>query len=259
MPCAGPCGRWKSATRRSPRKGSANIEYTTATSWQAVAEKRTPKDGEMRSRCPSSSCSSTSSPDLMMVASNEVEMSVPGPDGPRRRHPPDSCDAASVGGRHHRPHQGQPAVAHLVPRVVEDRPRTILTANGAETAARQGRHAVLPPASSRFTRVHRTAHLEQESARLASFPKTRKADLRREHHRRGEDNGRRHRDGKGRPACDEAARIVVQSGQASISYLQRRLRIGFNRAARLVDMMEMEGLVSPAAGGKPREVLVDKA
>ena len=57
---------------------------------------------------------------------------------------------------------------------------------------------------------------------------------------------------------DEAARIVVQSGQASISYLQRRLRIGFSRAARLVDMMEMEGLVSPAAGGKAREVLVDK-
>ena len=57
---------------------------------------------------------------------------------------------------------------------------------------------------------------------------------------------------------DEAARLVVQSGQASISYLQRRLRIGFSRAARLVDMMEMEGLVSPATGGKPREVLVDK-
>ena len=57
---------------------------------------------------------------------------------------------------------------------------------------------------------------------------------------------------------DEAARIIVQSGQPSISYLQRRLRIGFSRAARLVDMMEMEGLVSPAAGGKPREVLVDK-
>ena len=56
---------------------------------------------------------------------------------------------------------------------------------------------------------------------------------------------------------DEAARIVVQSSQASIC-LQRRLRIGFSRAARLIDMMEMEGLVSPAAGGKAREVLVDK-
>ena len=57
---------------------------------------------------------------------------------------------------------------------------------------------------------------------------------------------------------DDAARIVVSSGQASISYLQRRLRIGFSRAARLVDMMEVEGLVSPGAGGKAREVLVDK-
>jgi S-DNA-T family DNA segregation ATPase FtsK/SpoIIIE len=57
---------------------------------------------------------------------------------------------------------------------------------------------------------------------------------------------------------DEAARIVVSSGQASISYLQRRLRIGFSRAARLVDMMEAEGLVSAAVGGKPRDVLVTK-
>ena len=47
------------------------------------------------------------------------------------------------------------------------------------------------------------------------------------------------------------------TGQASISYLQRRLRIGFSRAARLIDMMEMDGVVSPAAGGK-REVLVDQ-
>ena len=57
---------------------------------------------------------------------------------------------------------------------------------------------------------------------------------------------------------DEAARIVVSAGQPSISYLQRRLRIGFSRAARLVDMMEAEGLVSPATGGKPREVLVQR-
>ena len=61
-----------------------------------------------------------------------------------------------------------------------------------------------------------------------------------------------------RSADDEAARIIVQSGQPSISFLQRRLRIGFSRAARLVDMMETEGLVSPANSGKPREVLVDK-
>ncbi len=55
---------------------------------------------------------------------------------------------------------------------------------------------------------------------------------------------------------DQAARIVVATRQASISFLQRKMRIGFSRAARLVDMMEAEGLVSPSSGGKPREVLV---
>jgi S-DNA-T family DNA segregation ATPase FtsK/SpoIIIE len=52
--------------------------------------------------------------------------------------------------------------------------------------------------------------------------------------------------------------MVVQSGQVSISSLQRKLRIGFSRAARLVDMMEADGLVSAASGSKPREVLVDR-
>ena len=56
---------------------------------------------------------------------------------------------------------------------------------------------------------------------------------------------------------DQAARIIVTSGKASISFLQRRLRIGFSRAARLVDMMEADGLVSPDGDSKkPREVLV---
>ena len=59
-----------------------------------------------------------------------------------------------------------------------------------------------------------------------------------------------------RDLYDEAARLVVSAGQASISYLQRRLRIGFSRAARLVDMMEADGLVSASNGGKAREVLV---
>ena len=55
---------------------------------------------------------------------------------------------------------------------------------------------------------------------------------------------------------DEAARLVVAERQASASFLQRRMRIGFSRAARLIDMMERDGLLGPAQGSKPREVLV---
>ena len=55
---------------------------------------------------------------------------------------------------------------------------------------------------------------------------------------------------------DEAVRFVVQSGQASTSMLQRRFRIGFSRAGRLVDMMERDGIVGGADGSKPRDILV---
>jgi S-DNA-T family DNA segregation ATPase FtsK/SpoIIIE len=116
----------------------------------------------------------------------------------------------------------------------------------------------LPPASSRCIRLHGPYISEQESARLASFLR-----------KQGQpvfDESITAADETGGPTglefekddlYDEAARIVVSSGQASISYLQRKLRIGFSRAARLVDMMEAEGLVSAGTGGKPREVLVD--
>jgi S-DNA-T family DNA segregation ATPase FtsK/SpoIIIE len=137
--------------------------------------------------------------------------------------------------------------------------RTILDSNGAEQLLGKGDMLFLPPASSRCVRLHGPYISEQESARLASFLRKQGKPV--------FDESITADDEKGTSASlefekdelyDEAARIVVASGQVSISYLQRRLRIGFSRAARLVDMMENEGLVSPAAGGKPREVLVDR-
>ena len=137
--------------------------------------------------------------------------------------------------------------------------RTILDGNGAEQLLGKGDMLYLPPASSRFVRLHGPYISEQESARLASFLRkqgkptydtTVTADEK--------GNAQEHAEFDKDELYDEASRIVVSSGQASISYLQRRLRIGFSRAARLVDMMEMDGLVSAAAGGKPREVLVKK-
>jgi S-DNA-T family DNA segregation ATPase FtsK/SpoIIIE len=137
--------------------------------------------------------------------------------------------------------------------------RTILDGNGAEQLLGRGDMLFLPPASSRCLRLHGAYISEQESARLASFLR-----------KQGKptfDDAITAEDEKAGPGSvefekdelyDEAARIVVSAGQVSISYLQRKMRIGFSRAARLVDMMEAEGLVSPGTGGKPREVLVDR-
>jgi S-DNA-T family DNA segregation ATPase FtsK/SpoIIIE len=57
---------------------------------------------------------------------------------------------------------------------------------------------------------------------------------------------------------DEAVRVIMESNQASVSILQRRMRLGYTRAARIIDMMEMEGLVGPFEGSKPRRILVDR-
>jgi S-DNA-T family DNA segregation ATPase FtsK/SpoIIIE len=57
---------------------------------------------------------------------------------------------------------------------------------------------------------------------------------------------------------DQAVAVVAESRQASISMLQRRLRVGYNRAARMIEKMEQEGVVGPADGSKPREVYIKK-
>ena len=57
---------------------------------------------------------------------------------------------------------------------------------------------------------------------------------------------------------DEAVQIVTETGQASISMLQRRMRVGYNRAARMIEIMEKEGVVGPSDGVKPRQVLVNR-
>ena len=136
--------------------------------------------------------------------------------------------------------------------------RTILDGNGAEQLLGKGDMLYLPPASSRFVRLHGPYISEQESARLASFLRKQGKPSYDTTVTADEKGAQEQIAFEKDDLYDEASRIVVSSGQASISYLQRRLRIGFSRAARLVDMMEMDGLVSAAAGGKPREVLVKK-
>jgi len=201
--------------------------------------------------------------DLMMVAGNEVEESI--------------CRLAQMAravGIHLILATQRPSVdvitglikANLPARIsfrVSSRidSRTILDSGGAEQLLGKGDMLYLPPASSRFVRVHGPYISEQESARLASFLRKQgkpmyDPTITAEEKKEAAGGTEFEKD----DLYDEAARIIVSSGQASISYLQRRLRIGFSRAARLVDMMEMDGLVSApnsSAGGK-REVLVKK-
>jgi S-DNA-T family DNA segregation ATPase FtsK/SpoIIIE len=199
--------------------------------------------------------------DLMMVASNEVEESIAR-----------LAQMARAVGIHLILATQRPSVDVITGLIKANFPsrisfrvssktdsRTILDANGAEQLLGRGDMLFLPPASSRCIRLHGPYISEQESARLASF-------LRKQGKPVFDDTITAEDDPTGPGALDfekdelydEASRIVVSTGQASISYLQRKLRIGFSRAARLVDMMEADGLVSPGAGGKPREVLVDR-
>jgi S-DNA-T family DNA segregation ATPase FtsK/SpoIIIE len=57
---------------------------------------------------------------------------------------------------------------------------------------------------------------------------------------------------------DEAVKIIMESNQASVSILQRRLRLGYTRAARIIDMMEQDGLIGSFEGSKPRKILIDR-
>jgi S-DNA-T family DNA segregation ATPase FtsK/SpoIIIE len=133
--------------------------------------------------------------------------------------------------------------------------RTILDGNGAEHLLGKGDMLYLPPAASRFVRIHGPYISEQETARLCSVLRKQGKPVYDTTITAEEKSGPEKLEFEKDDLYDEAARIVVSSGQASISYLQRRLRIGFSRAARLIDMMEMDGVVSAAVNGK-REVLV---
>jgi S-DNA-T family DNA segregation ATPase FtsK/SpoIIIE len=199
--------------------------------------------------------------DLMMVASNEVEESIAR-----------LAQMARAVGIHLILATQRPSVDVITGLIKANLPsrisfrvsskidsRTILDGNGAEQLLGKGDMLFLPPASSRAIRLHGPYISEQESARLASF-------LRKQGKPVFDDTitAEDEKDGPGGQEFekdelyDEAARIVVSTGQASISYLQRKMRIGFSRAARLVDMMEADGLVSSGTGGKAREVLVDR-
>ena len=141
--------------------------------------------------------------------------------------------------------------------------RTILDANGAEALLGRGDMLFLPPASARLQRLHGPLVTEQEITKVVDWWKSQSQPQydeeflkpvkeRERDEGEGEDN---EEEAELDAVYDEAVRIVVESGKASTSLLQRRLRLGYGRAARLIDMMQKDGIVSAPDGSRPREVL----
>jgi DNA segregation ATPase FtsK/SpoIIIE, S-DNA-T family len=134
--------------------------------------------------------------------------------------------------------------------------RTILDAIGAEHLLGDGDMLFMPPGVGRITRIHGPYVSEEEIKRVADFLRgQRKPDydetILSEVSRDEEvEEGDLEMDEKYQQAID----VVVQTGQASISMLQRRLRVGYNRAARMIEVMEREGIVGPSDGVRARDV-----
>ncbi len=135
--------------------------------------------------------------------------------------------------------------------------RTILDTMGAENLLGAGDMLFLPPGTAKLQRIHGAFISEAEVQRLTQFWRSQQlvSDPLRERVNFQDDSSS---NDIGEDDLDEkyeqAVQVVMETRQASISMLQRRLRVGYNRAARMIDVMEMQGIVGPSDGVKPREV-----
>jgi S-DNA-T family DNA segregation ATPase FtsK/SpoIIIE len=144
--------------------------------------------------------------------------------------------------------------------------RVILDTNGAEALLGQGDMLFKPLGTSRLQRVQGAYVSEEEIALVVEQTRQREQELDEGYLELPEvfadpDDGGEHGefDPDDDPLLDKAIEIVVQTQTASVSLLQRRLRVGYTRAGRLVDMLERRGIISGYEGSKPRRVLVDES
>ncbi|HEY0757939.1 MAG TPA: DNA translocase FtsK [Acidisarcina sp.] len=140
--------------------------------------------------------------------------------------------------------------------------RTILDSNGAEALLGRGDLLFLPPGTSRVQRLHAPFVTEKEITAVVDFWKTQgqaeyvQGFLESPRDEKGRELDENPDGGEGNDELyEDGVRLVLEFGKASTSLLQRRLRIGYGRAAHLIDMMERDGIVGSADGSKPREIL----
>ena len=135
--------------------------------------------------------------------------------------------------------------------------RTVLDANGADKLLGKGDMLFLRPGESKLIRIQCTLVADKEIERVVDFIKAQAQpvydeEILKEKQRAGLVNGEKD------DIYEEAVRVIMESNQASVSILQRRLRLGYTRAARIIDVMEQEGLVGPYEGSKPRKIIIDR-
>ncbi|TRZ96423.1 DNA translocase FtsK [bacterium] len=135
--------------------------------------------------------------------------------------------------------------------------RTVLDMNGADKLLGKGDMLFLRPGESKLIRIQGTLVSDKEIEKVVDFIKSQAEpvfdkDILKEQEKSIIANGQKDE------LYDEAVKIIMESNQASVSILQRRMRLGYTRAARIIDTMEQEGLVGHFEGSKPRRILVDR-
>ena len=136
--------------------------------------------------------------------------------------------------------------------------RTILDENGADKLLGRGDLLLMDPRKSKVLRAQGALVQDSEIEKVTQFIKTQKIPTHHEAVTASGDKKQIFGDFKKDEVYEEAKRVVLESGQASVSMVQRRLGVGYTRAARLIDMMEEAGIVGPYRGAKPREILVER-
>jgi len=135
--------------------------------------------------------------------------------------------------------------------------RTIIDTVGAENLLGSGDMLFLPPGTAKLQRIHGAYISETELSRITAFLKNQgKPDYDENVTEASAIEIAESEDDDYDERYDDAVALITKTGQASISMIQRHLRIGYNRAARIIEKMEKEGIVGPSDGAKPREVLV---
>ena len=136
--------------------------------------------------------------------------------------------------------------------------RTVLDANGADKLLGRGDMLFMRPGESKLIRAQGSLLKDSEIERVVEFIKEQAEPVYEDDIVKEQSRAASFSDREKDELFDEAVRLILESNQASVSILQRRLMLGYTRAARLVDVMEQEGIVGPYQGSKPRKILVDR-